>query len=253
MSNKIPFMHNYCDRWCERCPMTSRCVIYVPSEKRKLEETTNEENETLWKSVGENLIKAAELISKEIEQSGIVITEEDHAKAAKELKDKMEFVDNHDLTNISEEYWKVARLILKDINLEAFGQQSLQEVDLGIKQEAQQHKLFKDIELNLEVLHYYLFFINMKCKRALSGLHNNLIGEQEDDFDFDIPNDMLGSAKIALITTRRSIGAWVMMMGHCIFSEEQTLPLLANLQRIESMILSNFPNVETFSRPGFDE
>ena len=253
MSTHIPFMHNYCDRWCERCPMTSRCVIYIPSEKGEFEETTDEENQELWKSVGENLIKAAELISKEIEKSGIVITEEDHAKAAKELEDKMEFVDNHELTKLSEGYWKLARPILKNINLEAFGQRSLQEVELGIKEEVQQHKLFKDIELNLEVLHYYLFFINMKCKRALSGLHNNLIGEQEDDLDFDIPNDMLGSGKIALITTRRSIGAWVMMMEHRIFSEEKTLPLLAILQRIENIILKYFPKAEGYKRPGFED
>lgn len=254
MSNHIPFIHNYCDRWCERCPMTSRCAIYVPNEKGESKETTVEENEALWKSVGENLAKATELISKVIEKQGIVISDVDNIKAAQELKDKMDFTDNHELTLLSEQYWKETRPILNEINLEDFGQKSIQEVELGIKEEQQQHKLFKEVELNLEILHFYLFFINMKCKRALSGLHNVLLhGEEEEEVDFEIPNDMLGTAKIALITTRRSIGAWAMMMEHQIFSEEKTLPLLAILQRIENMLLKYFPKAEAYKRPGFED
>ena len=254
MPNHIPFIHNYCDRWCERCTMTSRCAIFVRNEKSPFEETTDEENEALWKSVGENLTKAAELISKEIEKRGIIITEEDNVKAAKELEDKMEFTDNHELAKLSEHYWKDARPVLEEIHLGEFGQKSIQEVELGIKKEKQQRKLFKEVELNLEILHFYLFFINVKCKRAISGLHDILVyGEDEDDEGFDIPNDMLGSAKIALITTRRSIGAWALMMKHNIFPEEKTLPLLAILQRIENMILKSFPKVEAYKRPGFDE
>jgi hypothetical protein len=92
----------------------------------------------------------------------------------------------------------------------------------------------------------------VKCRRALSGLLDILVyGEEEEEFD--IPNDMLGSAKIALITTRRSIGAWALMMEHNIFPEEKTLPLLAILQRTESMILKYFPKAEVYKRPGFDE
>ncbi len=253
MSTHIPFIHNYCDRWCERCPMTSRCAIYVPSEEGALKKNTDDENEELWKSVGENLLKAAAIISKEIEKRGIVITEEDNLRAAQELEDKMEFTDNHELTQLSEQYWTEARPILKEINLERFGEKSLQEVELGIKEETQQHKLFEQVEVNLEIIHFYLFFINMKCKRALSGLHNVLENGAEEQEEFDIPNDMLGSAKIALITTRRSIGAWALMMEHNIFSEDKALPLLAKLQRIESMIQRYFPEASAYRRPGFDD
>ena len=254
MSTHIPFIHNYCDRWCERCPITSRCAIYVPSEAGALKKNTDNENEELWKSVGENLLKAAAIISKEIENRGIIITEEDNARAAKELQNKMEFTDNHELTQLSEQYWTEARPILTEINLEKFGEKSLQEIELGIKEEIQQHRLFKQVEVNLEIIHFYLFFINMKCKRALSGLYNVLMnGEEENKEKIDIPNDMLGSAKIALITTRRSISAWALMMEHNIFSEDKALPLLAKLQKIESMIQSYFPDASAYRRPGFDD
>ena len=25
----ISGVYNYCDRWCERCPLTSRCFVYA--------------------------------------------------------------------------------------------------------------------------------------------------------------------------------------------------------------------------------
>jgi hypothetical protein len=25
----ISGIHNYCDRWCERCPFSSRCMVYA--------------------------------------------------------------------------------------------------------------------------------------------------------------------------------------------------------------------------------
>lgn len=25
----IPGIYNYCDRWCERCPFTMRCMLYA--------------------------------------------------------------------------------------------------------------------------------------------------------------------------------------------------------------------------------
>jgi len=27
----IPGIYNYCDRWCERCPLTARCLNYAMS------------------------------------------------------------------------------------------------------------------------------------------------------------------------------------------------------------------------------
>jgi len=71
MADHIPYIHNYCDRWCERCTMTSRCAIYVPNQTGQSEETTEEENENLWKSVAENLAIATKLITEEIERRGI--------------------------------------------------------------------------------------------------------------------------------------------------------------------------------------
>ena len=31
-NNFIPGIFNYCDRWCERCPLTARCSVYAMVE-----------------------------------------------------------------------------------------------------------------------------------------------------------------------------------------------------------------------------
>src|SRR5687768_5807012 len=31
----IPGIYNYCDRWCERCPLTARCRVFAVEEQRK--------------------------------------------------------------------------------------------------------------------------------------------------------------------------------------------------------------------------
>ena len=43
-SQYIEGIYNYCDRWCERCPMTSRCLNYAITEENlcKLPENTGQ-------------------------------------------------------------------------------------------------------------------------------------------------------------------------------------------------------------------
>jgi len=250
MADHIPYIHNYCDRWCERCTMTSRCVIYVPNQTGQSEETTEEENENLWKSVAENLAIATKLITEEIERRGIVFSEEDNAKVELEIKNKREFAENHELSLITERYWKCARPLLKSIDLVSFGTKTIQEVELGITRVEAQRQLYKEVEMNLEILHFYIFFINIKSKRALSGIYEPM--EHQEEFS-DMSDDSLGSAKIALIATQRSMSSWALLMTNEIFSEEQTLPILALLDKTKNLIISLFPEVESFKRPGFDD
>jgi hypothetical protein len=50
----IDGVFNYCDRWCERCPLTARCRLFA-SEKELREEMarTDEENAEFWDAFDE--------------------------------------------------------------------------------------------------------------------------------------------------------------------------------------------------------
>ena len=43
--NRIPLIHNYCDKWCERCTMTSRCAVYeIEREEGEIPPLHNDED-----------------------------------------------------------------------------------------------------------------------------------------------------------------------------------------------------------------
>jgi hypothetical protein len=45
----IPSIHNYCDRWCERCPFTLRCSVYaMEAAVDKDKPPHNRADESLW-------------------------------------------------------------------------------------------------------------------------------------------------------------------------------------------------------------
>ena len=55
-SNHIPGIYNYCDRWCERCQFTSRCLNFEMSEE-KFDDLQGGDisNEVFWRKLSETL------------------------------------------------------------------------------------------------------------------------------------------------------------------------------------------------------
>ena len=81
----IPGIHNYCDRWCERCPFTSRCMNFALSEEAFPDpESRNINNEAFWQKIAETFQATFDLLKEMIEDQGIDLesldtdTEEEH-------------------------------------------------------------------------------------------------------------------------------------------------------------------------------
>jgi len=100
----------------------------------------------------------------------------------------------------------------------------------------------------VEVITFYLFFINVKLMRALHGLF-----EDRYELPDDLPKDSDGSAKIALIAIDRSISAWGKLLKHLPKSEDEILDILVLLERLRNRTEKEFPDARKFVRPGFDE
>ena len=50
----ISGIYNYCDRWCERCPQTSRCLNYAMAEEEFADPKTQDiQNEAFWEKLAE--------------------------------------------------------------------------------------------------------------------------------------------------------------------------------------------------------
>ena len=71
-SNYIPGIYNYCVRWCERCPFTSRCLNFEMSEEKFGDlESVDLNNEEFWKKLGETLDETLNMLKEMAEEQGI--------------------------------------------------------------------------------------------------------------------------------------------------------------------------------------
>src|SRR6185436_16298933 len=72
--NLISGIYNYCDRWCERCPLTSRCFLYA-TEQADADladpETRDISNEKFWRKMHDIFAETAELIADWAAEAGV--------------------------------------------------------------------------------------------------------------------------------------------------------------------------------------
>ncbi len=99
----IPGIYNYCDRWCERCPLTSRCLVYATEQDEtdspKTHDITNEE---FWRQLRVILHKTFELIPGWATQAGVDLNaSEEHRPRP---KGKNQLVDHHPLPKAAKKY-----------------------------------------------------------------------------------------------------------------------------------------------------
>ena len=60
----ISGIYNYCDRWCERCPLTSRCLVYATEqEDNDSPESRDIHNEAFWKKLNSIFQETREMIA----------------------------------------------------------------------------------------------------------------------------------------------------------------------------------------------
>ena len=70
--NFIPGIYNYCDRWCERCPLTSRCMNFaIANEQSPDQDSRDINNETFWHKLSETFQVTLDLLKETAEREGI--------------------------------------------------------------------------------------------------------------------------------------------------------------------------------------
>ena len=225
----ISGVHNYCDRWCERCPFTSRCGSFALSEGlNDDQENKDVENEKFWDDLRIIFEVTFEMLQEKADELGIDFEELD------ENEHKHEIVEN-DTVKMSKDYgFKISDWIKNNkIEISNLGESLL------LINENEVLK-FQDA---IEVIQWYSFFISAKLHRAYSDYGI------DDDFNYD----SLGSAKIAIIAIDRSIAALGYLLENMPNFEDDILKFLSNLSKIKKNVLISFPKTMEFKRPGFDD
>lgn len=250
-NGNIAGIHNYCDRWCERCFFTSRCAVYIEAGELPREQL-DIKNKAFWQRLGDNFSKAKDVLEQAAERYGVDLKAIQLDMEASERKEKQirEESTQHPISQLSLEYSEVATQWLKIQPGMLDRLDTLKtELTLGV----QSHEGAKEetvlIKDGLAVIHWYCTFIHIKLMRALMGRLDNYGWEDEPEFqrDFD------GSAKIALIGIERSMQAWIGLFQILPDNEDDFLKILSLLEKLKNLVRKEFPGAETFVRPGFDE
>ena len=218
----ISGIYNYCDRWCERCPLTSRCLVYATEqEDNDSPQSRDISNEAFWRKLTAIFQETRELIVVWAEEAGVELNgtkDEDDSRH----KRKRQLVDNHPLTKAGKKYANSATDWFREFD---------QAIELS------------DVEDAREVIQWYQYQIAVKTMRALSGRNEELDEE---------PKDSDGSAKVALIGIDRSMAAWRIMQLSLPDRAESIVPLILQLERLRLRLEHGFPAARDFIRPGFD-
>jgi hypothetical protein len=231
----IPGIYNYCDRWCERCPQTLRCLNFSLSEEKFSDpETRDIRNEAFWRKLSEILQEALELLREAGKKWEIDLETLDSVSDTESMRANDEAAEKHVIFRAAKSYSEMVEDWFKE--REGLFFETADGAPGGV-----------DFEEALEVIRWYQYFIAAKVTRAIRGK----MEEEEEGCD-EFPSDSNGSAKIALIAIDRSIGAWAVIPHHNHLYAEEALEMISFLDRLRQAIEQTFPRARSFVRPGFD-
>lgn len=253
--NNIEGIFNYCDRWCERCPFTSRCLNFAMGQAQDPDGKMHDlDNAKFWKGMEDIFKLTVEVIQRVAEEEGIDLTqtmtpEEEADYEAREEAHRL-WADNHPCTVAAKIYADMADAWLGD-SIEAFQAKEAELNDLvrlNVAPEKAEEQAATIVDA-VEVIRWYQLFIQVKLMRALQG---QLDEADDPEFWEEFPKDSNGSAKIALVAADRSISAWGVLLRRFPDDETTFLEILAQLDRTRRLVEKQFPDARAFERPGFD-
>lgn len=251
----IPGIYNYCDRWCERCAFTSKCLNYSQlDDKNLLNRDFDAENEEFWDELSNIYKETIQLIYDVAEEQGIDLNDIDEKEVELEMEKRKSFKENakqKDYIRLAKKYTDIGRNWLEksendflNKKEELIKQLELQLPDKNPVEEAKQINDF------IEIISWYLHFVYVKFMRASTSKMNYIDDAEEE---FWAKDDSDATAKVALIAVERSISAWASLLKIFKNNENEILDILVILKKIEKSAKKEFPDAMKFIRPGLDE
>ena len=261
----ISGIYNYCDRWCERCPFTSRCMVYATERAESISDDPESHDinnakfwhklEAIFRETHEMILEWAEEMGVDLESAEAEAAIADRGLQREQAKEHPLSVSARHYAEMVQEWFKEEFAVEENVHDDITGKANSAEEDINVSDA-------------VEVIRWYQFFIAAKTYRALMGLEDT---GDEDVSDIDIDpfsdddvddedvllraacHDSDGSAKIALIAIDRSSSAWRVMQNALPEKTESTVPILIELEKLRRGIEQIFPRARDFVRPGFDE
>lgn len=274
----IPEIHQYCDRWCEKCSFIYRCEYYYNQKKSENITDRNfaagisdDENVEFWTKLNSNLGEAYEMLKKiamehdidiaDIEKEanividGDEVTEEMYSEVPAGdffedesglSKEEIKKVDSHPLIMLCDEFEELtaAWFLSSDSLLDKKEKEINDIINMEIADSPDGYYV-REINDSFDTINWYNYFIQAKFRRALCS-KAGYGGKVDKD-------DAKGSAKIALMAIDKVIKAWMKILDFVPETEDSILSILVQLSKIRAKAGRTFPGARKFIRPGLDK
>ena len=212
---------NYCDRWCERCPLTARCRVFAMSAEEAFEADHGPLTEPMAEREAKVMAGHAARWEKEL---GV-----DFAEIQREV-------------DRNPEAYRLPDIKFEHLDLEIRSQDFVDDLWRWFKRrDVSQANAAEP----MAVLQHFGLFVGAKIHRALQGL------AEEEPLGPD--SDAYGSAKAALLGLERMRAAWHRLVTEQIVPEKEAAPFVAAIAWLIEEIDRVIPEARAFIRPGFDE
>lgn len=249
----ISGIYNYCDRWCERCSFSNRCLTYAMERDEEADPAERDAaNQKFWDKLHRNFRDTLEMVRADAKERGIDLDDPKlhDAVAQEERAERRLAAKNLPLARVARAYMSAADKWFDAAkpSLEAKVGELKTQVELEIGDPKGEVEKLSDFT---DVIRWYQHFIYVKLRRAISSRAREDMETDEELKQF--PKDSNGSAKIALIAMDRSIAAWS-GLREALGTDggDSILDLLAQLAKIRRETEKLFPHARSFVRPGFD-
>ena len=101
----ISGIYNYCDRWCERCPQTLRCLNYAMGEEEGIDtESRDIRNEAFWDKLSETFQATLDLLKEMADSKGIDLDALDPDQSGDEERTIKDAAMNHKIARAARAY-----------------------------------------------------------------------------------------------------------------------------------------------------
>jgi len=205
-------------------------------------------NEAFWQKLSGIFQLTLEMVKETAEEKGIDLDSLDLQAASDEVRQTRDAARNHECCCAAKAYGQMVENWF-DSAKDLF-EKKADELNLKVRlelPESNPDEEITDIKDSVDIIRWYQYFVYVKLLRAIRGILEE--GSQSPD---EIDNDSNGSAKVALISIDRSIGAWGRMCNHFPDRKDDILDILVHLDRLRRKTETVFPDARGFVRPGFD-
>lgn len=253
----IPGISEYCDRWCERCSLSSRCLDFAARAAREVEKLQGGQADTLvaldgdeekqWLEFEQNARGMMEMMERAAQEGGMNLSEFT-SKLFEDSGDRINRqADKHTLSRKAGCYSEMVDHWMMRV-ASSKGDTSDPQVEPHFDLPPKAQEIVAAVVDATEVI---LWDQNRIWVALVKGLNpDDSPWELEDD---PIQNFVNGFVKVALLGMDRSLLAWNTLLKYMPCRSDETLPLIAKLEELRRMTAILFPNARLFIRPGFDD